>query len=284
MLKSDLIDTKTWVACPKPNPQAYFRLLCFPYAGGKASIFLTWPDELPSNIEVCSIQLPGRGSRLSEPAFTHLLALIKTMTPPLLSYLDKPFALFGHSLGALIAFELARYLRREHDLKPIHLFVSGCRAPQMPCLHPPLSALPEPEFIATLRRLKGTPEPVLQNVELMKLLSPLLRADFTLSETYVYTTEAPLDCPISAFGGLEDALVNQDGLAAWREQTRQAFKLRMLPGDHFFLNRAEIPLLQAISEDLMRSSVGDPGSEAYREANPYENLYLNNDKGRTNHE
>jgi medium-chain acyl-[acyl-carrier-protein] hydrolase len=255
---SKFIDSNPWVTCPEPQPQADFRLLCFPYAGGKASIFLSWPDGLPSTIEVCSVQLPGRGSRFSEPAFTNLRALIKTMAAPLLPYLDKPFALFGHSLGALIAFELARHLRRDYDLKPIQLFVSGCRAPQLGRLHPPMSALPESELIATLRRLTGTPEPVLQNAELMQLLTPILRADFTLTETYVYTAEAPLDCPISAFGGREDMLVSQDSLEAWNEQTGQAFKLRMLPGDHFFLNTAQSSLLQAIDEAIRRLSAANP--------------------------
>jgi medium-chain acyl-[acyl-carrier-protein] hydrolase len=165
-------------------------------------------------------------------------------------HLNKPFALFGHSMGATIGFELARELRRQHASGPVHLFVSGGRAPQIPDPDPPIHHLPEKEFIAGLRRFNGTPEEVLRNPELMGLFLPILRADLAALETYSYTPGEPLDCSISAFGGLEDEKVSQDELAAWRDQTRGAFTLRMLPGDHFFLRTARTLLLHAISQDL----------------------------------
>lgn len=248
------MNDNAWVTCPQPNPQARFRLLCFPYAGGKASIFRTWSDGLLPDIEVCPLQLPGRGNRLKDPPFTQLPYLIQAMVPALLPRLDIPFALFGHSMGALISFELARHLRREYSLSPVHLFVSGRQAPQLPPLYAPLHPLPDPEFMAALHRLRGTPEPVLQNADMMQLLLPLLRADFTLSETYVYTSEAPLDCSISAFGGIQDELVNYDGLAAWRDQTWGIFKLHLMPGNHFFLNDARELIWSAILEDLIQFS------------------------------
>jgi medium-chain acyl-[acyl-carrier-protein] hydrolase len=128
--------------------------------------------------------------------------------------------------------------------------VSGCRAPQIPAPRPPIHALPEPAFLDELRRLNGTPETVLENAELMQLLLPVLRADFALLETYVYTPKPPLDYPISAFGGLQDREVSCDELEAWREQTSAAFSLQMLPGDHFFLNSARSLLLQSLSQKL----------------------------------
>jgi medium-chain acyl-[acyl-carrier-protein] hydrolase len=239
-----------WIILPKPNPQARLRLFCFSYAGGGASVFHPWPDLLPPEIEIYAIQFPGREGRLRESPFTRLLPLVQTLTQVLRPYLNPPFAFFGHSLGALVGFELARHLRRQRESEPLHLFVSGHRAPQMPDPDPPIHQLPESAFIAELRRLNGTPEEVLQNKELMELMIPLLRADFAIHETYVYTPEAPLVCPISAFGGLQDDKVSRDNLVAWRDQTDGAFTLRMFPGDHFFLHSAQIQLLQAVSRDL----------------------------------
>ncbi|MFQ5794196.1 MAG: thioesterase II family protein [Candidatus Bipolaricaulia bacterium] len=242
----------SWITYPKLNTQASLRLFCFPYAGGGASIFHTWSDDLPSDIEVCPVQLPGRENRLMEPPVTRLSSLVQTLAQALHPYLNIPFAFFGHSMGALISFELARQLRRRNDLSPVHLFVSGHHAPQIPNPNSPIHRLPESTFVKALRRLDGTPESVLQNTELMELLLPVLRADFAICETYVYSTEDPLDCPISAFGGLQDREVSYDDLAAWCDQTHRSFAIRTFPGNHFFLQSARVPVLRAISQDLTR--------------------------------
>jgi medium-chain acyl-[acyl-carrier-protein] hydrolase len=152
--------------------------------------------------------------------------------------------------GGLVSFELARALRRQHGQGPVHLFVSGRGAPQIPSEEPPLHALPEPEFINELRRLNGTPGEVLEHEELMQLLLPILRADFAVCETYHYEPAPPLDCPITAFGGLQDEDVTLAQIAAWREQTRAAFSAHLLPGDHFFLHTAQSLLLQILSQEL----------------------------------
>jgi medium-chain acyl-[acyl-carrier-protein] hydrolase len=170
--------------------------------------------------------------------------------------LDKPFIFFGHSMGGLISFELARLLRRDYSLSPVHLFVSGRRAPQIPTPDPRIHTLPEPAFLEELRRLNGTPEAVLENSELMQLLIPTLRADFAVLETYVYAPGPTLDCPITTFGGLHDREVSCDELEAWREQTNAAFSLQMFPGDHFFLHSAQSLLLQSLSRALHRISSG----------------------------
>jgi medium-chain acyl-[acyl-carrier-protein] hydrolase len=225
-----------WVKRTGQNPQTCFRLFCFPYAGGGASIFRTWPERLPSDIEVCAIQLPGRENRLRETPFAKLSSLIDALADVLYPYMDIPFAFFGHSLGSLISFELTRRLRRQKAPCPSQLFVSGCRAPQIPNPDPPIHQLPDVEFIEELRRFNGTPQAALDNLELMEVFLPLLRSDMRLNETYVYDHEAPLDCPISAFGGLEDEVVSREELAAWSDQTRSRFNIHMLPGDHFFFN------------------------------------------------
>lgn len=240
----------SWVTYPKSHPQAKLRLFCFHHAGGGALSFRSWSDSLPPCIEVCPIELPGRGIRLMEPPFTRLEPLLLALVRALLPSLTKPFVFFGHSLGALLSFELVRLLGKEYGRHPAHLIVSGHRAPQLPDPDPPLHALPEPVFLEELRRYNGTPEAVLENTELMQLLLPTLRADFSIVETYVYAPETPLDCPITAFGGLQDWKASSRELEAWREQTNAAFSLEMFPGDHFFLHSAQPLLLQRLSQLL----------------------------------
>lgn len=241
-----------WLVFQKPNSQAGIRLFCFPYAGGGALVFRTWPEGLPSNVELCSVQPPGRGTRIRENPFTRLTPLVEATTQALLPYLNKPFAFFGHSMGALLSFEVTRQLRREFGLYPATLFISGHHAPQIPDPNPPLHSLPEAEFMKELHSLNGTPRAVLEDPEVMRLLAPVLRADFAVSETYIYRAEPPLECPIVAFGGLQDDRLSRAHLDAWREQTIASFSLRMLPGDHFFLHASQPLLLQILSRELRR--------------------------------
>ena len=243
-------DLDRWVVRLNPSPKPDVRLFCLPYAGGTSSIFTSWPDGLPSTVEVCALELPGRITRIQETPLTRLSLLIQVIARAILPYLDRPFALFGHSMGAITNFELARYLQTRYGLSPIYLFVSGRRAPQIPDPDPPIHALPEPEFMEELRHFNGTPHEILDHDELMQLLIPVLRADFELCESYVYSSGPRLNCPISAFGGENDPKVSQEYLDAWREQTNASFNIKMFPGDHFFLHTAQSSLLQALSEDL----------------------------------
>jgi medium-chain acyl-[acyl-carrier-protein] hydrolase len=239
-----------WLILPKPNPAAVMRLFCLPYAGGSPLVFCNWPASLPENIEVCPIQLPGRGMRLSEPPFTRLEPLLESLIPVLRPLLDKPFALFGHSMGALICFELARTLRLRFGLEPESVFLAGRQAPPIPDRTTARYDLPEPQFIEELRHLNGTPPEILQQPELMRLLVPLLRAEFELCQTYVYQPGPPLGCPLFIFGGVDDGEVSQEELEGWRSYTTGAFSLRMLPGDHFFIRTSSSALLRMISEEL----------------------------------
>ena len=202
------------------------------------------------------MQLPGRENRLRDLPFGRLSPLVQVLEQALRPYLDKPFFFFGHSMGSLVSFELARQLRRQKAPEPLHLFVSGRAAPQIPHQDPPIHQLADAAFVEALRRYNGTPEAVLQNRELMDLFLPLLRADFAVNETYVYTPEAALNCPISAFGGLQDTEVSREDLAGWRNQTNSTFTLRMFSGDHFFLNRDHSALLQFISQKVHQISAG----------------------------
>jgi|GEM_PF-2351605 len=244
------VEDNLWVIRPQPNPRARLRLLCFPYAGAGGSVFYPWIKELPSDIELCAIQLPGRENRLRESPLTHLKPLIQTLVPLLKPYLDLPFALFGHSMGALVSFELFRELRRQNYPLPIHLFVSSRNAPQLTDLQRPIHRLPDSQFIEQIRHFNGIPDEILQNTKLMQQFLPVLRADFAMLETYFYANEPPLDCPITTFGGLEDSKVSQAGLAAWDKQTKAEFNLQMFAGDHFFLHSVREKLLRTILVQL----------------------------------
>ncbi|HEX2909579.1 MAG TPA: alpha/beta fold hydrolase [Chloroflexia bacterium] len=242
-----------WMQIARPKADSRLRLFCFPYAGGGASIYRSWTDSLPASVEVVAVQLPGREGRLGEKPVTSLVRLRETLGEVLLPYLDRPFAFFGHSMGALIGFEVACHLRREAGLVPAHLFFSGRHAPQLPGLLPPVHRLSDEAFVDQInRRYNGIPKAILQEPELMQLFLPLLRADFTLIEDFTYTPEAPFECPVTAYGGWQDSLVSFDGLAGWRVQAAGAFSQQMLPGDHFFLQSARPQLLNHLSQALMK--------------------------------
>jgi acyl transferase domain-containing protein/surfactin synthase thioesterase subunit len=245
-----LSSNSNWLFFPKPQVQPSLRLFCLPYAGAGASIFRSWAETLPSEIEVCAIQLPGREDRLGETLLTRLAPLVKTLAPIVQPYLEIPFAFFGHSMGGLVSFELVRELRRQGSPLPTHLLMSAIRAPQLPDLNLPIHRLPEPHFLEALRRLQGTPEAILQNTELMKLLSPSIRADLAIFENYIYAAEPQLPCPITVFGGAQDPLVLPEDLAGWKDQTLSDFALQMFPTDHFFLHRDRDALLAAIATTL----------------------------------
>jgi medium-chain acyl-[acyl-carrier-protein] hydrolase len=243
--------SQDWVLVPKPNPRASLRLFCFPYAGGGASIYMPWARQIAPLMEVCIIQLPGREQRMSEAPYTQMQPLVEALAAALLPWLyERPFAFFGHSMGALISNELVHALYRQHGMKPAHLFVAAHAAPHVPPRRAPIHALPDDEFVAELRRLNGTPEEVLQHPELLRLVLPALRADFALCETYCYEPREPLPCSLSAWGGLHDADVPRTDLSAWREHTHAAFRLRMFPGDHFFLHTERMLVLQTLAREL----------------------------------
>jgi medium-chain acyl-[acyl-carrier-protein] hydrolase len=242
--------SRPWITNAELAPNAHMRLFCLPYAGGGASVFRTWKTAFPMTIQVCPIQLPGRENRLRERPFQHLSPLLTALAQEILFFLEKPFALFGYSMGALIAFELARYLRRISTIHLVHLFVAGFDAPHITRTHKPVHTLSEPDLIEKLRALKGTPEEVLAHDELMRLLLPTLRADFALCETYTYYDEPPLDCPLTVFGGLEDENTSPAHLRAWKKHTTRTCTVHMLPGSHFFLYENRNTILDIIIFNL----------------------------------
>jgi surfactin synthase thioesterase subunit len=241
-----------WFVRPKPKPSADLRLFCFAHAGGAASAFHPWGARL-EGIDVWAIQLPGREGRLSEPLITDFTVLQQQLANELTPHIARPFAFFGHSMGAIVAYETARELRRRGLPLPVQIYVSGRRAPTLPNLDPPLHLLPDRDFIAELkRRFAGLPAVILAEPELLALFLPILRADLTLLERHDFRTDSVLDVPIAAYGGQDDPQTLPDALAAWRALTTHDFAMRHFPGGHFYLHEQRDSFLPYLAGELNR--------------------------------
>jgi medium-chain acyl-[acyl-carrier-protein] hydrolase len=212
-------------------------LVCFPFGGGNSSTFRPWSRYLPADVQLLGVDLPGRGARFGEAMFTRVDDVIDALLAQR-NYLARQGRLifFGHSLGALLAFELACALERSGAPAPVHLIASGRGAPHLPRLDPPVHGLPNAQFIEQVKRFQGLPDEVLQHEELLELFLPILRADFALSESYRCTARARLSCDLTALGGTRDPMVGVDTLAPWGKHTRGQFQLHTFDGGHFFVN------------------------------------------------
>ena len=240
-----------WPRSRRAGDRTSARLVCVPYAGGGASVFRAWSELLPPDVEVVPVQLPGRENRLGEAPYEELSELVVALAAALEIYDDGiPLALFGHSMGALVSYEVARLLRRRGGLRPMCLFVSGHRAPHQARRGRKIYELPNAELVDELSQFGGIPGAVLAQPEFLELLLPVLRADLRVSGTYTYVDETPLDCPIVAFAGVSDPLMTADEVQAWRRHTSGEFSVHMLPGDHFFLNTARAELVGLLWSDL----------------------------------
>jgi medium-chain acyl-[acyl-carrier-protein] hydrolase len=237
-----------WIVRPKPNASAQVRLVCIPYAGGGTGIYRSWSAKLPPEVELCLAQLPGREVRFGEPLVDRSGVILDALARELKPLADLPLAIFGHSMGALLAFELARRLEGE-GVNVLQLFVSGRRAPHLP-ERERLHDLPEAKFIEELRRLNGTPEEVFASAELMRLVLPILRADLAVDETHILKEEPKLSCPVLALGGRRDAMVPEASIEAWRDYTRGAFKTAFCQGDHFFVQQEREFVLREVASAL----------------------------------
>lgn len=228
------------------------QLLCFPYAGGGASAFRGWETRLPAGIDVRAVQLPGREWRRQEAPHLRVDSLLDALFDALPSdWFDRPYVLFGYSMGAVLAFEFARRARRFALRGPQMLVAAACRAPQLMRTAVKIYDLPDAQFVETMRRFGGTPEIVLSDPELLSLVLPVLRADFELLDAYGYAAEAPFEFPIIVYGGTRDAHATRADLASWRAHTNSEFNLRLFNGGHFFINESREQLLRTLAADLL---------------------------------
>jgi len=254
---SPLRTVSPWFNCGRTDTQTRLRMFCFPYAGGGAAIYRGWENYVPPGVEILAIQPPGRGNRFREPALDRMEHVVASAAKAMEPLLDLPFVLFGHSVGAMASFELAHLLSYQFGVQPQHLFVSGARAPQLRRNRHNIHDLPEDEFITELKTLNGTPPEVLENPELMRMISKTLRADFAIAETYSCFHAEPLNCPITVLGGLDDTLAAREDLEAWRVHTTGSFDLWQLPGDHFFIHTSDSLILRIVSRELTRLIIKD---------------------------
>lgn len=240
-----------WLWCLGSQPEAAIRVFCVPCAGHGASMYFSWPNQLPRQIEVWAIQPPGRENRLEEVPFADLRPLVSEAATALEPLLDgRPFAIVGHSMGALVGFELTRELRRRGRPLPHRLFVSGRGAPQQPSTGPIRYDLPDAAFLTTVQQLNTAMNGDGAYADAVRFMLPTLRADFTLCECYQYVDERPLPCDLTVWGGDEDAEAGLTQLVGWREQTTGSFSLNMFRGDHFFLMTQKAAVLAALAEEL----------------------------------
>ncbi|MEV6345247.1 alpha/beta fold hydrolase [Actinoplanes sp. NPDC051851] len=234
---------------PRRTPPAH-RLFCLPWAGGNSTAYTSWQDAFGGTVEVCPIELPGRRRRWAQDPFDRLDPLVNALATAVSGELGGRWSLFGHSMGALVAFELARTLRRRGEGRPETLFVSAGPAPQLPRPQPWVHDQPDSVVVARLRALGGLPAELDTAPELMELLLPAIRADFAVCETYAHRPESPLDCPIVAFSGAGDAEVPPERVEQWRSQTTAGFDHHVLPGGHFMINTERDGVLAVVRERL----------------------------------
>jgi medium-chain acyl-[acyl-carrier-protein] hydrolase len=243
----------TWFRYRRERPDALARLFCLPFAGGTALAYRPWTHLAPAEIEVCPIQLPGRDNRLAEPAFTRMDALVAALADALEPHLDLPYAIFGHSMGSRVGFELARLLRDRGAPEPRHLFASGSRAPHIPSGRDDLHVMSDADLKEELRKMGGTPDDMLEDAETMRALLPIVRADFEVLETYSFAGDDTIGCDITAFRGASDPCASREGTEAWRDLTTGRFALKTFPGNHFFLMPQGRAIVAEASLRLFRS-------------------------------
>ncbi|MDF2388848.1 hypothetical protein JMG10_45970, partial [Nostoc ellipsosporum NOK] len=244
--------TASWIAYHKPKPNSYLRLFCFHPWGSSASIFKNWSEELPPEIEVLPIQLPGRQKRLKEKPFTEFVTLIQVLGNFIHPYLNKPFAFYGHSMGALIAFELAYVVKQKYNINPQYLFLGGAQPPSDVSFLNRIKSLSPDQSLNYLLDISEIPEAIYNDKPLFEELIEIFKADLQLLQSYCHKKQEPLDCPIYTFGGIDDSSISEKQLALWSYHTHNSFKLQMLPGKHMFLKNSLKSILDIISQEILK--------------------------------
>lgn len=239
-----------WFAHVARRNRARLRLFCLPHAGASAAIYREWAAQLPDDVEIWPVQLPGRGARLAEPAFEDTGSAVAALAEVLQPHLDLPFALFGHSMGATLSFELSRTLRDMYGLLAAHLFVSARHAPAARAPTPPIHTLDDRRFLAAVAAYGGMHAEILASEEMLRLVLPSLRADFKLAETYVYRGPARLDTPITVLYGKRDFSLPEALTAGWRLETRARCTRHANEGDHFFVVSHRQEVLRRVCAEI----------------------------------
>ena len=245
------VPVNPWIRRPTLFSNPSIRLICFSHAGGSATNYHAWTKALAPNIEVWAIELPGRGSRFGEPLIDDLQSASQLIAESLLNddLFCGPYAFFGHSMGGLLAYEVAQKLGKTSNLK--HFFASGCQAPQIQTNEHPMSGLTDAQFLDTvIKRYDGIPQALLQEPQLLKILLPILRADVRMVETYEHRSNTLLDCPVTVMSGRQDLLATPELLSGWEQQTEHPFEIVEFDGGHFYLQTHASDVLNKIRQTL----------------------------------
>lgn len=250
MLSSDGTNASRWIERTGNRTTPRFRMFCFPYAGGTAAIFRDWAETVALDVEICAIRLPGREGRHADPPFRRAERVAESLTPILQDFLDLPFVMFGHSMGAILAYEITRAIRTATAVEPRALLVSAHRAPHLPRRGRDRHDLPREQLIAELKALNGTPAEVFQHDDLLDFVLPILRSDLELVESWSSPAGVRLSCPVVAFAGSDDRNVSAEEVAGWAAVTSGPFRSVALAGDHFFINSAKANFLHALRREL----------------------------------
>lgn len=243
-----------WFLVTKPKPQAEFRLFCFPYAGGSATAYSAWAELLPDNVELVAIQPPGRANRLGEPLLTSVPDMAGGVADAIGPWLDRPYMIYGHSLGSIVSFELLHALRARGLALPFHYFCGARRAPHFPPRIAPIHNYPLEEFKAELKTLNGTPEIILNNADLMDIFVPILRTDFKAAYNYRREPAIRIECPASVFNGAKDDKVLEEDMMGWQEHFAGKVDFRTFEGGHFFMDENRQDVLDAIGACVLQRS------------------------------
>ncbi|MEU9115318.1 alpha/beta fold hydrolase [Streptomyces sp. NPDC048483] len=247
---ADKLVGSRWLPPHRSLPDAGVQLFCLPAAGMGASAYRGWQGALGTGVEAIAVQLPGREMRFDEQPLATAEEIVERLTGPLLERADRPFALFGHSMGALLSFEIAHEAVRR-GRPPVQLIVSGLeaahdRTPVRVNAH----ELPEPELLEYVLKLGGIPPEGHEYPELVSLFLPTLRADLAVGETYRYRERTPLPVPITALAGRDDPTVDHRRFAAWSQLTCKGVRTHLLPGEHFYLDAERQAVLDIIRSVL----------------------------------
>ncbi|MFF8729226.1 thioesterase II family protein [Streptomyces sp. NPDC015171] len=237
---------RLWIRRYHPRPDAAVRLVCLPHAGGSATFYRPVSASMPDSVDVLAVQYPGRQDRRHEPCATSIRELADQVTTVLLPWTDRPLILFGHSMGATLGFEVARRLERDHGIVPRALFASARRAPSCP-RNESVHLRDDDGLVAEMRQLSGTDSAILDDVELIRMALPAIRADYRVAETYVYEPGPNLRCPVVGLTGDADPKVTVDEARAWSRHTDGAFEFHEFSGGHFYLTSHQKPVLDLLA-------------------------------------
>lgn len=242
---------QTWFPFRRSRPLAKLRLFCLPFAGGNALLYRDWHALLPESVEVCPIQLPGRMARLNEAAFDNAHDAAEILSDVLAGYLDKPYAFFGHSMGALLCYEISRAMRRRNMPLPFRLFLSAHRAPDVAATEPAFHNADETIFLSRVRQFGGPALRLADHPELVQLIGPTLRADLKLCQTYIHRPDpSQLPMPMTLFAGRSDTLVRPESVWHWSRQTSAGSSRHLISGGHFFLQSHGGDVTRIVSTQL----------------------------------